>query len=1095
MPHSVVCSVAAFVATAFVPTAFVALGLPVVANAQSPAPPGGAACGVENLITGKVPWQQTPLRGAAALITDGAAGPEGALWDAPVAARLEAGGSVTYDLGQLRSITALVLQADANDTYRVSGSADGAPGTFKFIAEIANVVDRGPGLRTRSIQVLPTALRYLRVGEAEGDGFYSISEFAAYCKAPTPFPPAMRTVDAPLAQPAAAPDRTKTKSPPLRDNSGGRFGLVVAALALALAGAAGFLRKRGAAADQAGGDASRLTGTAADDDSPSPLAPLPVAAESTGASTHDLLRLLFLASGCAALIYEVVWFHLLRLVIGASALSVGIVLASFMGGMFLGSLLFARFIPRGKNALRVYAGLEIGIGVFGLLMPLVLPAVRFIYVGLVGYGSLGIALRAVIAAVLLLPPTALMGATLPAVARRYAHGRRGMSGLASLYAANTTGAVIGCLLSGFYLLAVWDVWVATFTAVAINLAVGVFALRLARRSGAEVTAAADTLPAPLRPVGARLLEARAVYLAVGLSGLTALGAQVVWTRLLTLLFGATVYAFAIILAVFLAGLGIGSAVAAYLLRRGQNATRGLAWTQVALVPAIMTAAYLLADVLPFASPPASTPISALHALHVLRAIAVVLPGAALWGMSFPFALAAASSSGGDTGRSSGHVYAANTGGAILGALLVSFWAIPTLGTRWAQQSLVVAAAVSGAALFFAMSRGSTAAPSPAGSVAALRLGGGGRSLSPSWALAAGFLAAAFLPGASTVFLAHGRYIWWVDPRDEYPFVSEGAASTVAVHVAPDGYRNFHVSGRVEATNNPNDMRMERMLGHLSALAHPKPESVLVVGLGAGITAGALAQHPEIKRVVICEIEPRVTGAASLFAAENYSVLTDPKVQIVFDDARHFLATTREKFDIITSDPIHPWVRGNSVLFSREYYAVVRSKLKPGGIATQWVPLYETSEEAIQIQMKTFMDAFADGTIWNSASNGKGYDVVLLGRAEPLRMDLLEIQARIDRTPAIGQSLRDVKMGSAVDLLATYGASAHDMRSWYAKTPLNRDFSLKLEYISGLALNAKEADEIYEHMVAARTYPSGAFIAPPNLEAELRRRILGAANKR
>jgi spermidine synthase len=435
------------------------------------------------------------------------------------------------------------------------------------------------------------------------------------------------------------------------------------------------------------------------------------------------------------------------------------------------------------------------------------------------------------------------------------------------------------------------------------------------------------------------------------------------------------------------------------------------------------------------------------------------------------------------------VYAANTLGAIVGALAVSFWAVPSFGTRWAEQSLVITAGISAAILFYVLRPASNAvatAVPPAGLMSSRRA----KALSPAWALAAAFVAAAVLPGPSKVFLAHGRYIWWVDDRDQYPYVSEGAASTVAVHIAPDGYRNFHVSGRVEASNNPNDMRLQRMLGHLSALAHPRPESVLVVGLGAGTTAGALAQHPEVKRVVICEIEPRVVGAASQFEIENYAVLKDAKVQVVFDDARHFLATTREKFDIITSDPIHPWVRGNSVLFSREYYAVVRSRLKPGGIATQWVPLYETNEEAIQIQMKTFMDAFPDGTVWNSASNGKGYDVVLLGRTEPLHMDLMEIQSRIDRTPAIAESLREVKMASAMDLLATYGASAHDMASWYAKTPLNRDFSLKLEYISGLALNAKGADEIYARMVAARTYPTGAFVAPAGLEAELRRRILG-----
>ncbi|MEP6653829.1 MAG: fused MFS/spermidine synthase [Myxococcales bacterium] len=1023
-----------------------------------------AECGTENLLAGKLPSQRNGMMGDAALITNRSIAPEGAIWDVPVVIKLVSAGAVTYDLGKPSTVGALYLQADANDTYRITGSLDGSPGSFKFLGEMPNVVDRGPGLRGRVLQILPVAVRYLRVGEAQGDGAFSISEFAAYCHAPAPFPPAFPVVDAPLAA-APPPANARPAGPTAAQldavgrESNGRLALSILALLMALIGAGGWLRaKKTHSAGMAEATSGKLG--------------------VSRLSTHDLLRLIFVASGAAALIYEVVWFHLLRLVIGASALSVGIVLASFMGGMFLGSLLFARLVSPERNALRVYAALEVGIGLFGLLMPVLLPAVRFVYVGLVGYGTVGIALRAVVAAMMLLPPTALMGATLPAVARRYAHGRRGMSGLASLYAANTTGAVLGCLLSGFYLLAVWDVWVATAVAAALNFLVGWTAFQRSKTARPEEQWTVAEVP---RPARARGHELRAVYLAVGLSGLTALGAQVIWTRLLTLLFGATVYAFSIILAVFLAGLGLGSIAASYLLRRGQHAARALAWTQLALVPAVLSAAYLLADVLPFASPPAATPLTALHALHVLRAMAVVLPGAVLWGMSFPFALAAASSSGGDTGRSSGHVYASNTLGAIIGALAVSFWAVPSFGSRWAEQSLEIIAGISAAVLFHVLGR---AWQPDAGARATKRMP------SAAWPLAVGALAAGFLPGPSAAFLAHGRYIWWVDARDQYPYVSEGAASTVAVHVAPDGYKNFHVSGRVEATNNPNDMRLQRLLGHLSALAHPHPESVLVVGMGAGTTAGALALHPEIKRVVICEIEPRVVGAANQFALENYDVLKNPKVEVVFDDARHFLATTREAFDIITSDPIHPWVRGNSVLFSREYYAVVKSRLKPGGIATQWVPLYETNELAIQIQAKTFMDAFPQGTVWNSAANGKGYDVVLLGQTGGLHMDLTKIQARIDHTPIIGLSLQEVKIGSAVDLLATYGAGAADMKGWYANTPLNRDFSLKLEYISGLALNSSAADDIYAHMIANRTYPSDIFTAPPALEAELRRRIIG-----
>jgi spermidine synthase len=476
-----------------------------------------------------------------------------------------------------------------------------------------------------------------------------------------------------------------------------------------------------------------------------------------------------------------------------------------------------------------------------------------------------------------------------------------------------------------------------------------------------------------------------------------------------------------------------------------------------------------------------TPVEALHGLHVVRALVVILPSAVLWGMSFPLAIAAASSSGRDTGRSSANVYAANTIGAIAGSLAVSFWIIPSFGSSWAERLLAIGAGLSAAVMMTAMKQAAPRAAKRRDEPV----------LPPSWALAAGLVGAALLPAFPAVFLAHGRYIWWVTPSDRYPYVSEGAASTVAVHIGPDGYRNFHVSGRVEATDNPADLRTERLIGHLSGLPHPHPESVLVVGMGGGVSAGALSLYPEVKRIVICEIEPRVVGATRLFAKENFHVLDDPRVEVVFDDARHFLATTREKFDVITSDPIHPWVRGNSILFSKEYYSIVRERLKPGGLATQWVPLYETSELAIKIQLRTFISAFPNGTVWNTAITGKGYDVVLVGGEQPLTIDLDDIDRRIAENPRLYKSLADVKIHNAVELVANYGASGPDMKAWLEGVPVNRDFSLKLEYISGLALNSGEADQIYAHMVAGHTFPK--VVGNPSHVADLRRRLMGAGN--
>ncbi|HEY8927100.1 MAG TPA: hypothetical protein VIU64_22110, partial [Polyangia bacterium] len=403
------------------------------ARADAPASVSSSTCGTDDLLAGKLPVEAQDVTGVPSLVTDGSVGPEGTVWDAAVAVILSNGGAtLTYDLGAVRSIGALVLQADANDTYKVLGSADGTPGSYKLLALLANVVDRGPGLRTRAVRSIgalvlqadandtykvlgsadgtpgsykllallanvvdrgpglrtravrfPAAqVRYLRVGPGDGDNAYSIAELAAYCRAPEPFPPAFPTVAAPLAAaPAPAPASGGDKLGQSADDAGGggggnRFELLFVAAGLALfALVRGSTRRRKAtsepssASDGEAGDGSGEAGASA---SPAP-ARSSAAPARRSLSDHDRLRLMFLASGCAALIYEVVWFHLLRLVIGASAMSVGIVLASFMGGMFLGSLYFARFVPPDRHPLRIYAMLEIGIGIFGVLMPLVLP--------------------------------------------------------------------------------------------------------------------------------------------------------------------------------------------------------------------------------------------------------------------------------------------------------------------------------------------------------------------------------------------------------------------------------------------------------------------------------------------------------------------------------------------------------------------------------------------------------------------------------------------------------------------------------------------------------------------------------------------------
>src|SRR5687768_12624868 len=263
------------------------------------------------------------------------------------------------------------------------------------------------------------------------------------------------------------------------------------------------------------------------------------------------LLLLFVGSGCAALIYEVVWFQLLELVIGSSAVSMGVLLGTFMGGMCLGSLLLPRVIGPGAHPLRVYAWLELGIGVCGLLLLFGMPLVGGAYTAWAGTGIVGILLRALAAAICLLPPTILMGATLPAIARWIERTPDGVAWLGFFYGGNTAGAVLGSLLAGFYLLSVYDISISTYVAVALNLIVAILA-RLLASLAPEI---------PLTPIASSFTRPRRstlVYVVIGLSGFTALASEVLWTRLLSLMLGATTYTFSLILAVFLAGIGLGS---------------------------------------------------------------------------------------------------------------------------------------------------------------------------------------------------------------------------------------------------------------------------------------------------------------------------------------------------------------------------------------------------------------------------------------------------------------------------------------------------------------------------------------------------------
>jgi spermidine synthase len=780
-----------------------------------------------------------------------------------------------------------------------------------------------------------------------------------------------------------------------------------------------------------------------------------------------LLLLLFVGSGCAALIYEIVWFQLLQLVIGSSAVSIAVLLGTFMGGMCLGSLALPRLISAQRHPLRVYAMLELGIALAGIVVLLAVPAVGKFYAGVVGHGFAGILLRGAVCVACLLPPTMLMGATLPAVARWVETTPRGVGWLGFFYGGNTAGAVAGCVLAGFYLLRVHDMATATWCAVGINVAVAALALLLASRASYSPTEEARPGTEALPVAGSRF-----VLGSIALSGLCALGAEVVWARTLSLLLGATVYTFSIILAVFLTGLGIGSSAGAAIARDTSRPRLALGLCQLLQAGTLAWAAYAIAVWLP--AWPVDTSIAATpwtrFQLDIVRCAWAILPAALLWGASFPLALAAIATPGQDAGRIVSRAYAANTVGAILGGVGASLLFIPRFGTQQTQQ--VLAALTIGSAVLVIF-------PRVIGCIGA--------------AVAAALVAFAVpsLPRIPWQLVAYGRQVATTDYGAHALFFGEGMNSSVAVSETPGGSRFFHVAGKTEASNIELDMRLQKMLGHIPALLHPNPKSVLIVGCGAGVTAGSFVLYPSIERIVICDIEPTIPqNVAKYFQRENNNVIGDPRVEVVYDDARHFIATTHEKFDIITSDPIHPWVKGSAVLYSQEYFQLCRARLNPGGLVTQWVPLYESSRAVVQSEIATFFSVFPEGTIWANDDEGTGYDTVMLGQAEPLKVDVDALQRRLARPDhaRVQETLANARLGSATAFLGTYAGRYSDLRSWLAPAEINFDRNLRLQYLAGLELNAKGGTGTQTELFNLRSFPNDIFHATQLDLTELRQTL-------
>jgi spermidine synthase len=460
---------------------------------------------------------------------------------------------------------------------------------------------------------------------------------------------------------------------------------------------------------------------------------------------------------------------------------------------------------------------------------------------------------------------------------------------------------------------------------------------------------------------------------------------------------------------------------------------------------------------------------------LLRVTYVVLPAALLWGASFPLALAALERAGEEPRRAIGRLYAANTAGGIVGALATTFVLVVVVGSQRAQQ-LMILSSVAAAVLLLVRYRGFEAC-------------GLQRAAGAAAACAAAALAVPALPPE---FVAYGRFLPTRGLDANVVYVGEGVTASIAVTEEPDGTLTYHSAGKTQASTYPQDMRLQRMLGHLTTLVPAEPRSVLVIGLGAGITAGAVSLDPAVERIVVAELEPLVPAvAAAIFDGPNYNVVNNHKVEVRIDDGRHLLATTAERFDAITSDPLDPWVKGAAALYTREFWQLCKARLNDGGAVTVFVQLYETTEDAVRSELATFIDVFPNAAVFANTVEGMGYDVVLVGRKGDEPIDLALLTQRLERRDYanVAASLRFVGFDSALDLASTFAADSASLEPWLDGAQRNTDRNLKLQYLAADGLNVLAASKIFAALSAsASDSPSQLFTGTPAQLEELRQRL-------
>ena len=736
---------------------------------------------------------------------------------------------------------------------------------------------------------------------------------------------------------------------------------------------------------------------------------------------------LFFLSGACTLIYQVVWARMLIVVFGVSIYAVSTVLTAFMAGLALGSFYFGRVVDRGgaRNGLLLYAILELGIGLFALLFPFIQSGLDDVYTGLYqlleGAPLLFLASRFAITFLVLIVPTTLMGATLP-VLSKFAVERIDQVGwgVGKLYAVNTFGAAAGSFIAAFVLIEAIGVDATIYVAATVNLLIAFTAWVLARAtSGARPqTVGEKTVPCPpppfVREASGDSRVCPLVLVAFGLSGFIALGYEVVWTRLLSMVLqSATAQTLSTILISFLFGLAAGGAVGARLADRRRDLLLVFAVIELLLGLFGLVSVYALGAVpLLWMGATQTSWIGDLARLFG-AAFAVMSVPTFLMGILFPVVGRLYVTRLQELGSRIGDIYGINTTGAIFGAFVAGFVLIPAVGTQHSVDLLAWLNILIGVGLLLVN--------------AAVRI-----RVKVYTIAVFGIVVVALTSQMPADMVKH--LIGWGERPGAVVHFDEDAGGSVSVHDYGGGMRVLKVNGGSEVPTTFASLQTFRLLGTLPMVLHPDPEEALVIAFGGGITLSSVElQRP--RRIDCVEVVPAVVEAAESFARHNNRIFErfdEPHLNVIIDDGRNHVLRTDQRYDVIISDATHPGTADSWVLYTEEFYRLCKVKLQPGGMVAQWLPLHGLNVHDFKMILRTFRQVYPHSTLWLTEVYS-----LMLGTPERMQIDYAQLQRRL-QAPGARESLEQVLLARAPDFLSTLVLDEGALAQFTGDGPTNTD---------------------------------------------------------